>query len=1079
MGCPAIQDPRSASATDNATLVLSDGKTEGTENYDYDYGVVIAGNSKDARITISNTGIVKATDLTVGALPDVLSYVGGIFPGTGGNCGAVLNPGDSCILNIKFTPNEETVLDDTISISYYSSFDKVKTLYAFLKLKGTDDKLTAPEITSISPTIGNISGGTIVSISGPHFYANSVVKIGGSSCTGVTRLNSKTLLCTTSAHAAGTVDVQVTSPYGYTGTLASSYRYNSTPAISSVSPSGGPPNATTNISITGTSFTAGATVLVGSGTCTGVTVVSSTQITCTVPAQAAGSYDVTVTNTGGFTSTLSSGFTYRDAPTVSSVAPSRIYTAGRQITITGTGFVTGATVTVNGSSCSSVSVNSSTSLTCIVGSSTVGTYGIVVTNTDTQYGSLSNALTVASTGVWLPMSTTNAPSPRLPSSVVWTGSQMIIWSDGSAVGNGKLYDPVADNWTTVSTTNRPQSTYGGESTVWTGSKMIVWGGYGGTNSGSRYDPVSNTWSSMTTTGAPSARFAASTIWTGGEMVLWGGRYNLTTNYFNDGGKYNPYSDSWAAISTTNAPQEAVGAGGVWSGSELLVWGGQNTTGNLNTGGRYNVNSDSWTLMTTTNAPTRRATFGMQWTGSKAIVMAGFATGTNDTNSGGIYDPETNSWTATTTTGAPRYRYEYASAWTGSSYIVWGGITLGSGASNLNTGGLYNPVSNSWVELTSIGAAPGDPGLRGTVGVWTGRSFIVFGGRDYNGTAYTNTGGQYIPPADSASNSWTLMTTSSAPRGGSGHVQVWTGSKMLVWGTNLLGGTVNTGGSYDTVTNSWTALTTTNAPPNRSSPQGAWTGSRMIVYGGTSNTGGSYDPVSNSWTTLSTTNAPAARTQFLGFWTGRKMIFWGGISSVGSVDMYDPATNSWTSVSTSNAPPCYYAHPGVWTGKHLLVWGTSTASNQGGAFNPETNVWTTITTTNAPSVRLYASAVWTGSKMLVWGGDNSGALNSGGAYDVISNSWTALSTTSAPVGRTGHTAIWTGSKMIVWGGSAPSDSNTGALYDPYTNTWSATTTIGVPPKRSSHRAIWTGNKMLIWGSNWSGGVNENTGGVYTP
>src|SRR5262249_30766811 len=90
--------------------------------------------------------------------------------------------------------------------------------------------------------------------------------------------------------------------------------------------------------------------------------------------------------------------------------------------------------------------------------------------------------------------------------------------------------------------------------------------------------------STTTTNAPTARSAHTAVWTGSEMIVWGG-YN--GGYLNTGGRYNRISDSWTATSTTNAPSARV-APSVWTGSEMIVWGGKGGRGGcfLNTGGRY-------------------------------------------------------------------------------------------------------------------------------------------------------------------------------------------------------------------------------------------------------------------------------------------------------------------------------------------------------------------------------------------------------------------------------------------------------------------------------------------------------------
>jgi hypothetical protein len=55
---------------------------------------------------------------------------------------------------------------------------------------------------------------------------------------------------------------------------------------------------------------------------------------------------------------------------------------------------------------------------------------------------------------------------------------------------------------------------------------------------------------------------------------------------NTGGRYDPGTDSWTATSITDAPSVRRAHRAVWSGSEMIVWGGVNGTVRLNTGGRY-------------------------------------------------------------------------------------------------------------------------------------------------------------------------------------------------------------------------------------------------------------------------------------------------------------------------------------------------------------------------------------------------------------------------------------------------------------------------------------------------------------
>lgn len=79
------------------------------------------------------------------------------------------------------------------------------------------------------------------------------------------------------------------------------------------------------------------------------------------------------------------------APTVSSVSPATSPTAGgSSVTVTGSGFLAGATLTIGGTACTTPVVINSTTITCVVPPGTVGSQTVVVTNSDSQTGPLPN-----------------------------------------------------------------------------------------------------------------------------------------------------------------------------------------------------------------------------------------------------------------------------------------------------------------------------------------------------------------------------------------------------------------------------------------------------------------------------------------------------------------------------------------------------------------------------------------------------------------------------------------------------------------------------------------------------------------
>jgi N-acetylneuraminic acid mutarotase len=684
---------------------------------------------------------------------------------------------------------------------------------------------------------------------------------------------------------------------------------------------------------------------------------------------------------------------------------------------------------------------------------------------------------------WTPTNITNAQSVRYLHTAVWTGTEMIVWGGTTGVGSylntGGRYNPSTDSWTATSTTSAPAPRRS-HTAVWTGSEMIVWGGYNGNplSTGGRYNPGTDSWTDTSTSGAPSGRFYHTAVWTGSEIIVWGG---VTGTVVNTGGRYNPGGDSWTATSIPGALGGRQFHTAVWTGSEMIVWGGDAGGGNIyyNDGGRYNPINDSWTGTSTTGAPTARSHHTVVWTGSQMIVWGGYNSGFF--NTGGRYSPATDSWTATS--NAPAAREDHTAVWTGSQMIIWGGV---GGSGNLNTGGRYNPITDGWIATGTTNA----PTARYShTAVWTGSEMIVWGG--FDGTSYFNTGGRYCaqPASPCTDDTWTPTSLTKAPAGRTYHTAVWTGSEMIVWGGVDVNGYFNTGGRYHPATDSWTITSTTNAPDAREIHTAVWTGNEMIVWGGYNgtdlNTGGRYNPSTDSWVATSTFTAPAARDSHMAVWTGSEMIVWGGFNSgsyFNTGGRYNPSTGNWAATSTTNAPDARALPTAVWTGSEMIAWGgynSSSDFNTGGRYNPGTDSWTATNTTNAPTARDSHTAAWTGSEMIVWGGEtfNFTLLNTGGRYNPGTDSWIATSTASAPAARDAHTAVWTSSQMIVWGGFGGSFLNTGGRYNPSTDSWTATSTTGAPAARDFHTAAWTGSQMIIWGGAGPGPTYFNTGDRY--
>jgi N-acetylneuraminic acid mutarotase len=324
---------------------------------------------------------------------------------------------------------------------------------------------------------------------------------------------------------------------------------------------------------------------------------------------------------------------------------------------------------------------------------------------------------------------------------VWTGSEMLIWGDGSS---GWRYNPTTNVWKAMSVVGQPA---GRENplAVWTGTEMIVWGGRNVSpappiSSGGRYHPGTDTWTTMSLDGAPEGRFNSTAVWTGSEMLIWGG--NNGTTVLGDGARYNPTigtGGKWTAFTAATPPPARQLHTAVWTGTEMIIHGGQNPA--LGTYGDCYIFNPSgaglWTLGAV--ATGSRSAHTAVWTGRAMLVFGGANLGAALPVAGGlVYTRSSNSWAAMSTAGIPTARTQHGAVWTGNEMIVWGGTSSAASFVYDATGGRYDPANNSWTALTNIGApaARVNPNM-----VWSGSEMIIWGGS--NGTGF-DAGGRYRP-----------------------------------------------------------------------------------------------------------------------------------------------------------------------------------------------------------------------------------------------------------------------------------------------------------------------------------------------
>ncbi|MDB4350555.1 hypothetical protein OAB11_01105 [Verrucomicrobia bacterium] len=325
--------------------------------------------------------------------------------------------------------------------------------------------------------------------------------------------------------------------------------------------------------------------------------------------------------------------------------------------------------------------------------------------------------------------------PRFGHSAAWTGNAWIIWGGTLGAGvysrSGALYLPESDQWQTVSPLDAPTARFG-HTAVWSGESMIIWGGFGAsayTNDGGRFKVANSSWSDVSVTGAPAGREGHIAVWTGSQMLVWGG--DNFSGLLGDGALYDPALDKWTALTLPNQPEARTSATAVWTGDRLIIWGGLGGNGSLNSGAQLIFDTAGsplqWKTVSLTDAPTARSGHTAVWSGSRMIIWGGESNGAVFAD-GALYDPASDSWQPVSTTGAPDGRREHNAVWTGTEMIVLNGMNA-SGA--LSSGGAYSQLSDEWRQFTNGG---NPPARQGAVVGWTGLDLLVFGGQNDSGQA---------------------------------------------------------------------------------------------------------------------------------------------------------------------------------------------------------------------------------------------------------------------------------------------------------------------------------------------------------
>ncbi len=339
----------------------------------------------------------------------------------------------------------------------------------------------------------------------------------------------------------------------------------------------------------------------------------------------------------------------------------------------------------------------------------------------------------------------------------------------------------------------------------------------------------------------------------------------------------------------------IGAGVVWTGKEMLVWGGLPRPADP-------------------DAPMERV------------------------GDGAAYDPATRSWRtlAPPPPGVLGIASEGA-VWTGDEAVFWTGNMPDGPAS----GALYNPRNDTWRPLPD-----GPLTIReGYASVWTGSEMVILGG--HGGKNYAEPFAAAVNPGTGA---WRLLPGLDDLVGFHPTQAFWDGQEILVAGSLVLcpeegGGCAENRPifiAYDPKTDVRREIDLAGTGFERLNPPRpvGWTGTELVfaTYDEPSLAIRRYTPATGTWQTgASTTCTPTGSSFAQSAWLGDRFL-----GSCGdALLVYAVADDSWDVVHTDSSPlGTHYSSAIAWTGAELIVWSGGIAAS----FNPTPNEGATITLT---------------------------------------------------------------------------------------------------------------------------------------
>jgi hypothetical protein len=332
-------------------------------------------------------------------------------------------------------------------------------------------------------------------------------------------------------------------------------------------------------------------------------------------------------------------------------------------------------------------------------------------------------------------------------------------------------------------------------------------------------------------------------------------------------------------------------------------------------------------------------------------------------------------------------------------------------------------------------------------------------------------------------------------GRSGHVQVWTGERWIVWGGTSQGVRRADGQQFDPHTNEWRPMAASPLSP-RTNVASAFLSDQLFIWGGDIASGGTvyrsaddgalYDPKRDVWTLLPPSPLRGAGGAVaIGSSVGEHVFVWGGrfdgIAYPSRGATYS-TSSGWTPIAPSSlegrTDAFGFAHGGI---AYVMLGAGCDGSPLSSCTNAasfdlaqDTSMAFSVPGDIATRQGITGAFVPSLHTFVLWGGDGvpfpSPSLRNGAMYRADTARWENVPSPSASTlaSAIGRSSFATRSHFGVWGGlldgdgqGPPTYASDGALFDVASGSWSALPPGG-PEGRVSARITAGGRDVFVWG-----------------